>query len=78
MGLYREEPLPEEGRRRFITRGLFHREGIVVPWKVVGHLLYNIVHGERVDCVSVWLWHKQRKLGSLMIKTCDKEHRQTI
>ena len=53
-------------------RGLCHREGIVVPWKFVGHLLYNIVHGERVDRVHVWLWHKQRKLGSLSIETCNR------
>ena len=67
-----------EGRKRYIKRGLFHREGIVVPWKVVEHLSYNIVRGERLDCVRVWLWHECRKLGAPLIETWDSEHRRTL
>ena len=77
-GLYRKKPLQEEGRRRFITRELFHREGIVVPWKIVEHLSYNIVCGEIFDCVCMWLWHKRKNLRSVPIETCNTDHRQTV
>ena len=35
----------KECRGRFHHEGVFYREGIAVPWKVDGHLLYNIARG---------------------------------